>query len=407
MSAPAARIQPGQSRYSAGAMALHWLTAAAIVLLLASGLTMTRMEPGQTAFSLYQWHKALGLTVLLLTLARIVWRLTHRPPALPDSMPRVERTGAHLAHIGFYALLIGLPLGGWAMVSYAPYNVPTSWFGLFIVPHLPGAPAEEAARTLLKDQLRLAHEIGGWVLMAMLALHVAAGLRHALVLKDGVFQRMVPAARPLMKGAALLSAPVLVLAAATSLTGGSTGTPAAVATAGGSAAPAGTAATGAWVVDTSASRLTFRGTQLGSPFEGGFQRFQAEIVFDPETPEEGRATVIVDTGSARTGDAQRDTAMPTADWFAVDQFPEARFEATTFRRTGPDSFEAVGNLTIRGVAQPVTLPFTLTPEGDATRAKGEVRILRDAFGVGQGQFATGQWVALDVAVGIDILARRP
>lgn len=160
-----------------------------------------------------------------------------------------------------------------------------------------------------------------------------------------------------------------------------------------------------WQVDPAASTLGFTGTQLGQPFKGRFEKFSADIDFDPTKPEQGgKVTVLIDMASARTGDAQRDGAMPETDWFAVKSFAQAKFEATSFRRTGDDAYEAVGTLTLRDVTKPLTLPFTLKPDGNATRAQGKVTLVRSDFGVGQGQWATGQWVALNVDVTFDLKA---
>lgn len=169
--------------------------------------------------------------------------------------------------------------------------------------------------------------------------------------------------------------------------------------------PAALAQATTWQIDPAASRLTFTGTQLGQPFQGRFEKFSAAIQFDPAKPEAGgKVEILVDMASAKTGDAQRDGAMPEADWFATSRFAQARFEATRFRRTGPDAYEADGTLTIRDVTRPLVLPFTLKPEGDATRAQGSVILTRSDFGVGQGQWASGQWVALEVAVSFDLKA---
>lgn len=181
-------------RYGGVAIGLHWLTAVAILLMLASGLTMTRMTPGMTAFNLYQWHKALGITILALTLIRLVWRLTHRPPPLPATMPTWEQRAARLAHLGFYLLLLGLPLSGWLLVSVSPLNLPTSWFGQFLIPHLP-APADPDFRSLLNDAAQRTHDLAGWVLIALLVLHIGAALRHGLILRDRVLRSMLPRLR--------------------------------------------------------------------------------------------------------------------------------------------------------------------------------------------------------------------
>lgn len=161
-----------------------------------------------------------------------------------------------------------------------------------------------------------------------------------------------------------------------------------------------------WALDPAASRLGFSGTQAGAPFTGRFRRFTAEIRFDPAAPEAGRVVVLVDLASAETGDAQRDGALPQPEWFDAKTNPQARFEATRFVARGGDAYEASGSLTIRGVRQDVALPFRLAVTGDTARATGRLDLVRTAFGVGQGPWASGQWVALEVGVDLDVTARR-
>jgi len=181
--------------------------------------------------------------------------------------------------------------------------------------------------------------------------------------------------------------------------------PAALAAALLAAAPAPSASAASWTVDRDASALGFEGTQGGQPFRGQFRGWRAEIVFDPADPAAGRAEVRVDTGTAATGDAQRDAAIPQADWFATSRFPEAVFRAEGFRHLGGDRYEADGTLTIREATLPVTLPFALSIDGGVARARGETTILRTDFGVGQGQWSTGQVVGLEVKVVVDLVAR--
>lgn len=161
-----------------------------------------------------------------------------------------------------------------------------------------------------------------------------------------------------------------------------------------------------WTVDAARSRLGFSGTQVGVPFKGRFKRFEAEIAFDPAAPEAGHAVVTIDLSSAETGDVQRDEALPQADWFAAKTTPQARFEAVRFVPKGGDAYEAVGRLTIRGIARDATLPFRLALAGDGARATGHLDLVRTDFGVGQGPWASGQWVALEVGVDVDLVANR-
>lgn len=171
-----------------------------------------------------------------------------------------------------------------------------------------------------------------------------------------------------------------------------------------SAASAAGAAT--WSVDMAKSQLGFSGTQTGAAFDGKFTRFSAAIVFDPDHLDTSHITVTVDLASAATGDVQRDTALPGSDWFDVAEFPKASFVTTAIRKTGQNAYEAAGNLTLRGVTKPLVLPFTLQIDGTTAHAVGHVNLVRTAFGIGQGPWATGEWVALDVDVNLDITATR-
>jgi cytochrome b561 len=186
--------------YTTVAIALHWLIALAIIALLAAGLWMTdaiqAKDPATKAFAfkVYQWHKALGLTVLVLTVARIGWRMMNPPPPLPAGMSSIERAGAHLSHAAFYILMLAIPLAGWAMVSASKFGLPTMIFGLFEWPHIPmiadlanKEPVEVAAKAL--------HKFMGWGLAALLGLHVTAALKHHFVNRDDVLARMVPGVR--------------------------------------------------------------------------------------------------------------------------------------------------------------------------------------------------------------------
>jgi polyisoprenoid-binding protein YceI len=161
-----------------------------------------------------------------------------------------------------------------------------------------------------------------------------------------------------------------------------------------------------WTVDPSASKLGFVGTQTDQPFSGTFRKWSGTIDYDPAKPEAAHVAIAIDTGSATTADTQRDEALPGDDWFAAAKFPTATFEATGFTPKGDDKFETTGKLTIRGVSKDVALPFTLTLNGDTAHAQGEAKLVRTAFGVGQGAWATDQYVALDVAVSVDLTAKK-
>ena len=161
-----------------------------------------------------------------------------------------------------------------------------------------------------------------------------------------------------------------------------------------------------WVVDPAHSHLGFSGVQVGAPFQGEFRKYDAKISFDPEHPESAHVVVRIDMASAHTGDTQRDEALPQAEWFDITKFPTATFEATGFRSKGGQAWETLGRLSVRGVGRDVELPFTLALNGDTAHATGHVQLVRTAFGVGQGPWSSGDWVALEVGVDLDLVARK-
>jgi len=166
------------------------------------------------------------------------------------------------------------------------------------------------------------------------------------------------------------------------------------------------AAPPAWTVDKAASKLAFKSSFSGMPFEGAFQRWDAQIAFDPKDLGASKVNVTIQTGSARTGDGNRDESMPSDDWFAARKFPTATFTAASFKSLGGNRYEADGTLTIRGVSKPVALPFTLDIAGDVAKMNGQVAINRTAFGVGQGEFAGPESVPLEVTVVVAITAHK-
>jgi len=366
----------GAVRYNAVAMIIHWLTALMVIGLLVVGNIMADMpRTDPMKLDLYNWHKSFGVTVLLLTLIRIAWRLTHTPPALPDEMPAWEKRVAHLTHLALYILLLGVPLLGWAMVSAAPRSVPTVLFGTAIWPHIPFlADMDIEQKRALREVWEGLHASAAYTMLVLLVLHVGAALRHRLLLKDKVAQRMLPKFIP----ALLLASGLAALPASAT----------------------------EWAVDPVKSSLGFTGAVSGKSFDGSFKSWQAEIAFDPANPAAGHAKVTIDMASAGTGDRQRDASLPESDWFAVKKFPQALFEANGFKALGGDRYEAAGTLTIRGVAKNVTLPFTLDIAGDEAHAKGKLDITRTDYGVGQGEWVTADTVALGVSIGFDLVAKK-
>ena len=181
-------------RYTAVAIVLHWAIGLAILFQLAMGLYMVQyadsLDPG-VLFAAYQLHKSIGLTILMLVLVRIAWRLFHSPPPLPADLPRLEKRAAHGTHLVLYAGMLAMPLTGWAMVSASVYNIPTVLFGLMPWPHLP-VLATLHDKAPVEDAFKAIHAYIGFGLIAFVGLHASAALRHQIFKHDDVLWRMLP-----------------------------------------------------------------------------------------------------------------------------------------------------------------------------------------------------------------------
>lgn len=189
-----ARVDPARSRYSAGAIALHWIIGLLIIANLAGGLSLDTLFGGEDAASkatkglVIGLHKSFGLTVLVLSLVRLGWRLATPPPPLPTHMTPLEKGLARATHVGFYLLMLLLPLSGWAMASTGRTVVPIFWFGLFEVPALP-------LPKTLGGLFYEGHEVLGFVAIGLLVLHVGGALKHNILDRDDVLARMLPLMR--------------------------------------------------------------------------------------------------------------------------------------------------------------------------------------------------------------------
>jgi cytochrome b561 len=179
------RLRNSDEAYGILAQALHWCVALLIFLQLALGLYAASLPVSLARLQWLSHHKSLGLTLLALVLVRLVWRLVDTPPALPDALPRWERRAASAMHWALYLVPVLAMLAGWLYASAAGLSV--NWFGLVLIPDL------MAKNTQLAPLLKALHQGLVALLVLLLIGHVGAAARHALVLRDRVAQRMLPA----------------------------------------------------------------------------------------------------------------------------------------------------------------------------------------------------------------------
>lgn len=181
-------------RYGAVAIALHWLIALAVIVNIVIGLDFADLPNSDPdKFMLAQLHKSIGLTVLMLSLVRVGWRLVHPVPPLPAGMSPVLRLTARAVQVLLYLLIVIIPLSGWALVSSSPLGLPTLYFGWFSWPHIPFlAELPRAAKMPLVREFATIHVFLAWSAIVLVPLHVAGALYHQFVRRDDVLARMLP-----------------------------------------------------------------------------------------------------------------------------------------------------------------------------------------------------------------------
>jgi cytochrome b561 len=174
-----------EDRYSLTAMVLHWVIALAVLGQIAFGWylqTVPRLTPDRTIF--VNMHKSTGLVIGLLILARLAWRLAHKPPPLPASMPAWERRAAAASHALLYACMLIMPLAGYTASNFSKFGVK-----LFNAVLLPPWGVDDRAVYAFFNGL---HVVTSYVFVALIAIHIAAALRHLFYPRHGVFRRMLP-----------------------------------------------------------------------------------------------------------------------------------------------------------------------------------------------------------------------
>ncbi|MBX2839635.1 MAG: cytochrome b/b6 domain-containing protein [Gammaproteobacteria bacterium] len=369
------------TRYGDVAVVLHWLIAFTIIGLLAIGKYMTSLdEADPLRYSLTQWHKTFGILVLILVPLRLVWRLTHRAPAHPDDAPKWEHLAAALSHIGFYLLMIVVPMTGWIMVSASTLDIDTLLFNVIPWPHLPPFP-ELANKEFWEHRFHKFHELASTALIVLLLIHIAAALKHHWVNKDNVLKRMLPDASShgfwqLSSGIGLTALIFAVGLYAFELE---------------NKAPVVTSAGDASVIFT----VPVSGTNT----QGQFDATDIVLVLGNADPSANslKATINMDSGS--TDNPQANSSLMDPDWFDLDNFPTASFSSSEIVLISVDEYLVTGALTIKGINKDLTFPLLIT---EGKQATGSFNFQRLDFGLGAEQYPDDVNVGLTATVSFDI-----
>jgi cytochrome b561/polyisoprenoid-binding protein YceI len=411
---------PAQTRYSTVAVVLHWLIALALAFQLALGFSMPKDERG---FALFQLHKSIGVTILVLTLARLAWRFTHRPP--PAVEGGFQGFLAKAVHTLLYAFMICAPLTGWAIVSTDPSGIPTLLYSTIPWPHLP-LPAA------LNEAFEETHEILAFIGLALVVLHVAGALRHQFLLKDGLLRRMGPGGSAWAAGLLALLVVAVYFGAGMRISswvvanGGyrseaqeqaeAREAPARVPLAAVAPEPTATASPTDEATEAEAgpppSWTIQRGGRLGfsvgsgdSAYSGSFSDWSGTIAFDPEHPESADIRITIKLASATLGDATQDEMLQGGDFFASAANPTATWRSTSVRKTGENRYSASGTLSLKGASKPQSLSFTLSGKDLKRHVEGSASIDRSAFGVGTGESAAGLAGTVSLTFAFDATGR--
>lgn len=146
------------------------------------------------------------------------------------------------------------------------------------------------------------------------------------------------------------------------------------------------------------SEIAFTSKQMGVPVDGKFKKFDAQVAFDPKKPEASKIAFTVDLASVSFGSSETESEVAKPDWFNTKAFPQATFQSSGVKATGPGKFEVIGQLAIKGAKQNVVLPVSLAQAGATTTATGAFAIKRLDFKIGDGDWKDTSMVANEVQV---------
>lgn len=411
-------------RYSALAIVLHWAIALLLLFQIGLGWALEDLPKGAVQFAGYQFHKSVGITILLLSVARLAVRLFKPRPA-PVADGKTQMLLASAVHGLLYAVMVVGPLTGWIIVSTAKVRLQTMLFGKVPWPDLPVGQG-------LHEPAELLHGALGTLGIALIGLHVAGALYHHFKRED-VIGRMLPGvvrshsaigiaglvAIALGAGALVCGlflsfpaskAPVAApsdpaSAVATDMAGEDSLEPATTEPTAAASETASVAKASAWKLEKG-GRLGFSAEYSGEAINGSFSRWDATIMFDPEDLPGSSIRATIDLASVESGDSQRDDMLRSDSFFGVGSHPSAQFVSSSIREAGAGRYVANGVLSLHGQRKPLTLRFALKIDGDHATASGAATLQRLAFGVGEGEWSATDQLKDAVEVNFNLKAVR-
>jgi cytochrome b561/polyisoprenoid-binding protein YceI len=354
-------------RYGRTAVTLHWLTAALIVCGFTLGLSMVGLPLSRRKLQWYAWHKWIGITVFLLTCARLTWRLGHPAPP-PAPMPAWQQRASMVSHVLLYLFLLVIPVSGWLYSSAT--GVQVVYLGLIPLPDLV-ARDRRCAQSRPRD----------------IELHPpCAGL---CAYGGGVEAPLHRPGRGPLPDAAAYNEERLTMALLRSF----------IPSLGMMLLAATQAAAQGVLIDKSEIRFVSR--QMGVNVEGRFRRWKANIVFLPKELAKSKADFDIELASIDLASDESETEIKRPKWFDTAKYPVAKFVSTNIKDLGGDKYEVAGALTIKGISHDAVVPIVLKKDAAGNSvAEGSFAIKRLDYKVGEAEWADTETVANDVTVRI-------
>jgi cytochrome b561 len=358
-------------RYNKAMITLHWLMAICFIGMIAGGLVMTGVDlPKPLMFDLYQYHKSLGVILLLLFFVRLSLKLFTKSPHLPAEMSAKDKKLAKIGHYALYVIMLAMPFSGWVMVSSSSYGLPTIVFGAFEWPHLSFVVGNNDAHELAQES----HEWLAYGFMALIATHIAAVAKHYFIDGKNLLPRM-----GIGKICLIISCLI-----------------------------GGVANAKIYNIDYASSHIQFSGEHAGKKFTGDFPDWRAEIEFDKNDLSTSFVRVSINPKSAKTGNAMYDGTLPSKDWFDVVNHSIIHFRSTEIAANPDGSFKMTGDLTIKKITKRINFNFMLTEskqEKISELTDFKLKINRLDFNIGKESDAEAEWVSRDIDLNVRITTR--
>ena len=398
------------SAYGKVSKALHWIIAVLIFFMIALGFFMTWLSSGtavevEQKIFFYSLHKTIGIMTLMFIILRIFWSLINKKPQSLSSHNMLERIAASMVHSALYAGMLIIPLSGWIHHSASPGFAPI-W--LPIGQSLPFIESSQSL-ALLSSYV---HQYAAWAIVLILGMHISGAVKHVIFDRDETLRRMLPGKRNFSTTGAStggkylgISAQGIFILAVFSVSLYSLSWEPKEPSYNPVELNDQSSKQANWVVNYPDSKLAI-GVKLGEDTNiGVFNNWSASIFFDEKNLNQSWVNVTINTSSLDLGALSKQAI--SADFLNSKTFPTATFKSEKFLKTNQGDYIAEGKLSIGGISSNLSLPFSLTIDGDNATMRSEILVNRMDYNIGAAGFNNETNVKFDVSIEINLVVSKP